>query len=92
MWNIFVRLIEPDRYMEAITSWPSLLHAVATIPAAKVLRAAAIFLRELAKKCGAVDGPATLAANPRERSPSFSSGPSVALAQLTQPPAEKAKP
>jgi hypothetical protein len=30
------------------------------------LRAGAIFLRALAKKCGAVDEPATLAANPRK--------------------------
>jgi len=29
-WNIFVRLIEPDRHMEAITSRPLLLHAIAT--------------------------------------------------------------
>ena len=48
------------------------------------------------KKCGAVDGPATLAANPRESLPSFPSGPSVALtptprAQLIQPLVEKAK-
>ena len=32
------------------------------------------------KNCGAVDGPATLAANPRESLPSFPSGPSVAFA------------
>src|SRR5450759_10571 len=48
------------------------------------------------KKCGAVDGPATLAANPRESLPSFPSGPSVALAptpraRLMQPKVEKAK-
>jgi hypothetical protein len=30
-WNIFVRLIEPDRHMEAITSRPLLLHAIATL-------------------------------------------------------------
>jgi hypothetical protein len=30
MWNIFVRLVEPDRHMEAITSRPLLLHAIAT--------------------------------------------------------------
>jgi hypothetical protein len=29
-WNIFVRLVEPDRRMEAITSRPLLLHAIAT--------------------------------------------------------------
>jgi hypothetical protein len=29
-WNIFVRLIEPNRHMEAITSRPLLLHAIAT--------------------------------------------------------------
>src|SRR6266545_3020911 len=29
-WNIFVRLAEPDRHMEAITSRPLLLHAIAT--------------------------------------------------------------
>jgi hypothetical protein len=29
-WNIFVRLVEPDRHMEAITSRPLLLHAIAT--------------------------------------------------------------
>ena len=32
------------------------------------------------KNCGAVDGPATLAANPRESLPSFPSGPPVAFA------------
>jgi Transposase DDE domain group 1 len=67
-WNIFVRLVEPNRHLEAITSRPLLLHAIATrvrharqtmitvassharaIPAAKALRAVAIFLRELAK-------------------------------------------
>jgi len=29
-WNIFVRLIKPERHMEAITSRPLLLHAIAT--------------------------------------------------------------
>ncbi len=29
-WNIFVRLAEPNRHMEAITSRPLLLHAIAT--------------------------------------------------------------
>lgn len=29
-WNLFVRLVEPDRHMEAITSRPLLLHAIAT--------------------------------------------------------------
>jgi hypothetical protein len=29
-WNIFVRLAQPDRHMEAITSRPLLLHAIAT--------------------------------------------------------------
>jgi hypothetical protein len=29
-WNIFVRLVEPNRHMEAITSRPLLLHAIAT--------------------------------------------------------------
>lgn len=29
-WNIFVRLIEPDRHVEAITSRPLLLHGIAT--------------------------------------------------------------
>jgi hypothetical protein len=29
-WNIFVRLIEPDRHVEAIISRPLLLHAIAT--------------------------------------------------------------
>jgi Transposase DDE domain group 1 len=29
-WNIFVRLAEPDRHIEAITSRPLLLHAIAT--------------------------------------------------------------
>src|SRR5271157_3778629 len=38
------------------------------------------FFARAGKKCGAVDGPATLAANPRESLPSFPSGPSVALA------------
>ena len=28
-WSIFVRLVEPDRHMEAITSRPLLLHAIA---------------------------------------------------------------
>ena len=67
-WNIFVRLAEPDRHMEAITSRPLLLHAIATrvrharqttitvasshaqsVPAAKALRAVALFLRDLMK-------------------------------------------
>jgi len=67
-WSIFVRLIEPNRHMEAITSRPLLLHAIAArvrharqttitvassharaIPAAKALRAVAVFLRELVK-------------------------------------------
>ena len=67
-WNIFVRLAEPDRHMEAITSRPLLLHAIATrvrharqttitvasshaksVPAAKALRAVALFLRDLTK-------------------------------------------
>ncbi len=74
-WNIFVRLVEPDRHMEAITSRPLLLHAIATrvrharqttitvasshartIPAAKALRAVAIFLRELAKNAEQLTG------------------------------------
>src|ERR1017187_5755253 len=38
------------------------------------------FFARAGKKCGAVDGPATLAANPRESLSSFPSGPSVALA------------
>jgi hypothetical protein len=38
------------------------------------------FFARAGKKCRAVDGPATLAANPRESLPSFPSGPSVALA------------
>src|ERR1019366_7916511 len=38
------------------------------------------FFARAGKKCGAVDGPATLAANPRKSLPSFPSGPSVALA------------
>jgi len=98
-WSIFVRLVEPDRHMEAITSRPLLLHAIATrvrharqttitvassharaLPAAKAFRAVAIFFARAGKKCRAVDGPATLAANPRESLPSFPSGPSVALA------------
>jgi hypothetical protein len=29
-WSIFVRLVEPDRHMEAITSRPLLLDAIAT--------------------------------------------------------------
>jgi hypothetical protein len=29
-WNIFARLAEPNRHMEAITSRPLLLHAIAT--------------------------------------------------------------
>jgi hypothetical protein len=28
-WNIFVRMVEPDRHMEAITSRPLLMHAIA---------------------------------------------------------------
>ena len=65
-WSIFVRLAEPDRHREAITSRPLLLHAIAhagetrtanndhhlqlareAIPAAKALRAVALFLRGL---------------------------------------------
>src|ERR1019366_2858068 len=38
------------------------------------------FFARAGKKCGAVDGPATLAANPRKSLSSFPSGPSVALA------------
>src|ERR1035437_10335287 len=38
------------------------------------------FLARAGKKCEAVDGPATLTANPRKSLPSFPSGPSVALA------------
>lgn len=67
-WSIFVRLAEPDRHLEAITSRPLLLHAIATrvrharqttitvasshakaAPAAKALRAVALFLREIVK-------------------------------------------
>lgn len=67
-WSFFVRLVEPDRTTEAITSRPLLLHVIATqvrharqttitaarsqasaVPAAKAVRAVAIFLRELAK-------------------------------------------
>jgi hypothetical protein len=67
-WNIFVRLAEPNRHMEAITSRPLLLHAIATrvrharqttitvasshaqsVPAARALRAVALFLRDLIK-------------------------------------------
>ena len=66
-WNIFIRLAEPDRHREAITSRPLLLHAIAervrharqttikiastharSVPAAKALRAVALFLRRLA--------------------------------------------
>jgi len=114
-WSIFVRLVEPDRHMEAITSRPLLLHAIArrvrharqtTITVASFTRegrfrprrrfALSPFFARTHKKCGAVDGPATLAANPRESLPSFPSGPSVALtatprAQLMQPLVETAK-
>ena len=107
-WSIFVRLVEPDRHMEAITSRPLLLHAIATrvrharqttitvassharaLPAAKAASRCRHFFARAGKKCRAVDGPATLAANPRESLPSFPSGPSVALtatprARLTQ--------
>ena len=67
-WNIFVRLAEPDRHREAVTSRPLLLHAIAervrharattikiastharAVPAAKALRAVALFLHGLAK-------------------------------------------
>jgi hypothetical protein len=67
-WNVFVRLAEPDRHREAVTSRPLLLHAIAervrharattikiastharAVPAAKALRAVALFLRGLAK-------------------------------------------
>jgi len=54
------------------------------LPAAKAFRAVAIFLRA-GKKCRAVDGPATLAANPRESLPSFSFRASVALAATLAP-------
>ena len=58
-WNIFTRLAEPDRHREAITSRPLLLHAIAertikiasthakSVPAAKALRAVALFLRSV---------------------------------------------
>ncbi len=53
-WNIFVRLAEPHWHREAITSRPLLLHAIASshaksVPAAKALRAVAMFLRALVK-------------------------------------------
>ena len=67
-WNIFVRLAEPDRHREAVTSRPLLLHAIAervrharattikiastharAVPAAKALRAVALFLHGLTK-------------------------------------------
>ena len=67
-WSIFVRLAEPSRHLEAITSRPLLLAAIGTrvrharqtvlkvasshakaIPAAKALRAVALFLRALGK-------------------------------------------
>jgi Transposase DDE domain group 1 len=67
-WSIFVRLAEPNRHLEAITSRPLLLAAIAArvrharqttlkvasshakaIPAAKALRAVALFLRALGK-------------------------------------------
>lgn len=67
-WNIFVRLAEPDRHMQATASRPLLLHAIATrvrharqttitvasshaksVPAARALRAVALFLRGLVK-------------------------------------------
>ena len=67
-WNIFVRLAEPDRHREAVTSRPLLLHAIGervrharattikiastharAVPAAKALRAVALFLHGLAK-------------------------------------------
>ncbi len=93
-WNIFVRLVEPDRHMEAITSRPLLLHAIAmrvrharqtkfTRPGDSRREGAPRrrhFSTRTRKNCGAVDGPATLAANPRESLPSFPSGPSVAFA------------
>jgi hypothetical protein len=69
-WSIFVRLVEPDRHLEAITSRPLLLHAIAK----RVRHARRTRQREAPsrpEKCGAVDGPATLAANPRESLPSF---------------------
>ncbi len=75
-WNIFVRLAEPDRHMEAITSRPLLLHAIATrvrharqttitvasshakaVPAARALRAVALFLRELVKNAEQLTSP-----------------------------------
>lgn len=74
-WNIFVRLVEPDRHLEAITSRPLLLHAIATrvrharatalkvasshakaVPAAKALRAVALFLRDLVKNAEQLTG------------------------------------
>jgi len=75
-WNIFVRLAEPDRHQEAITSRPLLLHAIATrarharrttitiasshaksVPAAKALRAVALFLRALVKTAEQLTNP-----------------------------------
>jgi hypothetical protein len=106
-WSIFVRLVEPDRHMEAITGRHR--HAGAACETNNNHRSE--FTREggsgregvslcrhfstrTRKKCGAVDGPATLAANPRKSLPSFPSRPSVALApapraRLTQLSVEK---
>lgn len=69
-WNIFVRLVEPDRDREAITSRPLLLHAIAartrharqtTITVAsshaKALAAVASSVRGLAKSAEQLTGP-----------------------------------
>jgi hypothetical protein len=75
-WNIFVRLAEPGRRMEAITRRPLPPHAIAararharqttitvarsrakSVPAARALRAVALFPRELAKNAARLTSP-----------------------------------
>ena len=112
-WSIFVRLAEPDRHMEAITSRPLLLHAIATrvrharqttitmasshakaVPAARALRAVALFLRELVKNAEQLTELATLARDPGESLPGLPARTPVARAAapragMTQPTVAK---
>jgi hypothetical protein len=54
-WNIYVCLVHPDRHMEAITSRPLLLHAIAR----KTRHAGRITALDIARR-GSVGGPPRL--------------------------------
>src|SRR5271165_2534925 len=65
VWLLLHAIAERVRHARATTLKIASTHARA-VPAAKALRAVALFLRGSAKKCGAVDQPATLEGNPRQ--------------------------